>query len=453
MLVAGLVVLMVAVWLGGGVTEDGTSTDEILQLLAIPVLMLGLLALDSRPPRDRLLRCGLFAAGLVVVVPAIQLLPLLESAWEIAPARDALAADLARAGVGALHPHWTLGPEATERALWSMLPALAAFIAGIAVPAANRRHAVAAIVLLVFANTLFAIFQAGLPEESALRLYATAGFGGLLISANHQATALIIGMVLATSLAVDAWRRGQARGTLDLRTLGYAAAAAICLLAVPLSTSRAGVALALPALAATLFLCGGVSLVRLHRSRRVAVAAACLLALALAGTYIALGWMGIEEAEGLRPALSKAGIDIARAQSPWGGGMGNFVQLFEQQAPDALLLNTYVNHVHNEYVQWWLSGGWLALCALLAVSAVLVASGWRILRWREPGRDRAIAASAFVAICATLAHSWVDYPLRTTTLMTTTAMLAGLMLACLADASAGSRRPASRDGEGHGQPA
>ena len=33
-----------------------------------------------------------------------------------------------------------------------------------------------------------------------------------------------------------------------------------------------------------------------------------------------------------------------------------------------------------------------------------------------------------------LAHSWADYPLRTITLMTTTAALAGLMLATLQDA-------------------
>ena len=71
--------------------------------------------------------------------------------------------------------------------------------------------------------------------------------------------------------------------------------------------------------------------------------------------------------------------------------------------------------------------------------AVLALCAWRLVR--SEGRRAALAAGCFAAICAVLAHSWADYPLRTLALMSTTGALAGLMLASLADASPrGSRR-------------
>ncbi len=103
-------------------------------------------------------------------------------------------------------------------------------------------------------------------------------------------------------------------------------------------------------------------------------------------------------------------------------------------------LAQYVNHAHNEYAQWWFEAGWPGMLVLVLVLALLAASGWRIFRLRGRGGNAILAGACFVAICAVMAHSWADYPLRTTTLMTTTAMLAGVMLAALADASERSRR-------------
>ena len=109
--------------------------------------------------------------------------------------------------------------------------------------------------------------------------------------------------------------------------------------------------------------------------------------------------------------------------------------MFEQAAPSSLWLAQYVNHAHNEYAQWWLTAGWLGMLVLACVLALLAVVGMGIARLRGRGSNAILAAASFVAVAVVLAHSWADYPLRTTTLMATTATLAGVMLAALADAS------------------
>ena len=98
--------------------------------------------------------------------------------------------------------------------------------------------------LLIVANIGFGLFQAGLPPASPLRLYPGwgNGFGGVLVSVNHQATALIIGMLLSLGL----WARTRAhRQSPWWQRLVYPLIALVCLFAIPLTGSRAGMVLAL----------------------------------------------------------------------------------------------------------------------------------------------------------------------------------------------------------------
>ena len=438
LLLPALLTLLLAVWLGGGVTQDDTSIDEWLQLLALPLLAAAAMVLVAEFPDDRYRRSGLAVALLIAAVPLVQLLPIPGAVWNLPPARDALAVDLGQAGVAVFPKHWTMAPQASESALWSLMPALAAFFAAMALDVGHRRRLVQAIVLLVVLNVAFAFFQTGLPQGSQLRLYQDfdAGFGGLLVNRNHQATACIIGMVLAVGLAVEAQGRIERGETRPHMQWWYAGLAGCLLLMVPLSTARAGMAIAFPALAAILLLAGVLRPSRIGRSRRATALALVLALVAIVGVRAALGWAAVDEAEELRHTMAVATVAAGETQAPLGSGVGSFVQVFEQSAPPALQLRRYVNHAHNEYAQWWLEAGWLAMLALASALVVLAMCGWRIAALRIRNGHAALAASGFVAICAVLAHSWADYPLRTTTLMTTTAALAGLMLATLQEARA-----------------
>ena len=434
-LLPAVFVLLIACWLGGGATEEPRAIDEWLLLLSLPVLVLAVATHLSEVGAPRgLVRLGVAAALLIAAVPALQLLPLGQGA-QLGEARQALAVDLAVAGVGA-NTRWTLSPEATERALWALLPALAMFLGALALPAKQRRRLLQLLLVLVLVNVAVAFFQAGLPRDSSLRLYPDfiGGFGGLLVNTNHQGTALIIGMVLATGLALEARLRAGAGKADAHRPWWYAALAVACLLLVPLSTSRAAMVIALPALAVTLALAGGLRLARITRSKRSALLAVGIGALAIIGVRAALGWMAVDQAEELRHIIAGATLQAGQAHAPLGSGIGSFTAAFEALAPPSLWLPRYVNHAHNEFAQWWLTGGWWAMLALGCVLVLLAVVAWRLLQVQGRGRQAVIAAASFVAILAALAHSWADYPLRTTTLMATVAALAGVLLAALQQA-------------------
>lgn len=435
-LLPGSFVLLFAAWLGGGVTQDDTAIDEWLQLLALPLLLASAVALVAQFPEDGYRRCGIAVALLVAAVPLLQLLPTPAFGWNLPPARDALAVDLAQAGIASFPKRWTLAPQATEAALWALMPALGAFFAAMALHARHRRRLVQAIVLLVVLNVGFAFFQVGLPQGSQWRLYRDfdAGFGGLLVNRNHQATACIIGMVLAVGLAVEAHGRAERGETRPYTHVWYASLAGVLLLMVPLSTARAGMPIAFASLVLVLVLTGVSRVSRIGRSKRATALAVGLVIVAVIGVRTALGWAAVDQAEELRHTMTAAAVAVGNTQAPLGSGMGSFIPVFEQSAPPALQLARYVNHAHNEYAQWWLEAGWLGMLALACTLALLVFCGWRLAMLHVRGSNAALASACFVAVCAVLAHSWVDFPLRTTTLMTTTAALAGLMLATLREA-------------------
>ncbi|RZL04576.1 MAG: O-antigen ligase domain-containing protein, partial [Rubrivivax sp.] len=244
-----------------------------------------------------------------------------------------------------------------------------------------------------------------------------------------SATCCSRSLVLAIGLAIDSFRLSRRGHGHPKSYLAYAAFALFCLLMIPLTTSRAGLVIALPALAGVLVLAGSLRALRRRENRPLAIGTLVALLLAFIGVRAALGWMAIDEAEELRHTLTTATLAMAKGQSPLGGGIGSFIPLFEQDAPRALWLNTYVNHAHNEYAQWWLTAGWLGLAVIAVVGAWLAVLVISLARTRGDGVDKAPAAACMVALLAMLAHSWVDYPLRTTTLMTLAGVLTGLMVA------------------------
>jgi O-antigen ligase len=416
-------------WFGGGPTLDVTPLDEWLSLLAwVPIVMAGA-ALIFMPPQGRLARIALVAAIVVPLVPLFQLATLPEALLRVSPAREAVSADLAIAGV-TTGPHaWSLWPETTLRSLNALLPALACFL-GALVVGEGRRSMLALVALgLVLANLVFGFFQVGLPVNSAMRLYSDngSGFGGVFVNGNHQATALIIGMLLALGLCAreSRWRRdrGQPRGG---KTVGFGAAALVCLAAVPLAGSSAGMIIAVVAFGVGVVATG---LVKVRRIRRNPMGMAALLgaiAILVVGLVSVQRWMDLRSSDAMRYGLAREVLVLGNEHAPFGSGGGTFVDAFAQAASRDFQRIEYVNHAHNEYAQWWLEAGWPGILLIILVLGVLATAGWRLLRTRP--RDP-IAVACWLAVACVLVHSLVDFPLRTTALMSMTALLAGFAIA------------------------
>ena len=417
---------LIVVFAFGGPTLDVTATDQWLQLAALPVLLLAGIALLLDPPRARLTRGAMLAALAIACVPLLQLLPLPSGLWGLPAARGALVLDLADAGIDA-PARWSLHPEATLRSLLALLPAMACFFAVIALGPNRLQRLPQVMVGMVLANLAFGFVQVGLHPDSALRLHPGigSGFSGVLVNDNHQGTALVIGMVLALGLWARARRQtlhGQPR---RLRDGVWPLAALACIAALPLSGSRAAMIIALVAGAVTVAASGLVPVHRLRHSRRALAGAVLALALVALGSFSAWRWMQVDALDESRQAMAGETIVVGQRHAPLGSGIGSFVDVFAQDAawtPD-FQRREYINHAHNEYAQWWMTGGVPALAVLALSLGVLAWAGAAVLRH---GRRHPVAAASWLALLVVLAHSIVDFPLRTLSLMSVSASLAAL---------------------------
>jgi len=442
---------LVLVWFGGGVTVDVTPLDEWLMLLALVPLGLAAVVLTAQTPSPPLVRLAVLAAILILAIPLLQLLVLPEAVGGWSAMRTDLASDLRMAGMTPGSHAWTLWPEATTRALLALLPALGCFLCALTLGETHRRRLALVVLVLVLANLVFGFFQIGLPPTSSLRLYTHngTGIGGVLVNGNHQGTALIVGMLLALGLWSRERRlqreRGQPQG---LKAAAYATAAFACLAAVPLTGSSGAMVIAIIAFGGGVFATGLLSLRRIRQSRGGMAAGMGALAVLALGLISAQRWINLRGTDATRYDLAREVTALGMRHAPFGSGVGTFVDSFAQSASPQFESGPYVNHAHNEFAQWWFEAGWPGLALLAFALALLGAAGWRLLRDRH--RDP-IAIACWLAVVAMLAHSWVDFPLRTLSLMSIGGLLAGMSIAA---ASRPVRNPRStREPDGAAQPA
>jgi O-antigen ligase len=118
-----------------------------------------------------------------------------------------------------------------------------------------------------------------------------------------------------------------------------------------------------------------------------------------------------------RALIWSATTDLLDDYLPVGSGIGSFVEVFKVGEPLELVTETYVNHVHNDYLELLLTGGVLA-ALLLAIAAIWFAVRALNAWWgkRAQSRERSFARMASVVIAIMAVASAVDYPLRTPSL-------------------------------------
>ncbi len=415
----------------GGSSQETNLGVAITQLLALPVALYAAWCL-SQDGLPRLAWLALGAMSLIVLVPLLQLLPLPAAIWRWPAARQILDHDLQTAGVDALHYRWTLAPSATLRALLSLLPAVAAFLGVLALDRQAQRTLTGLLVLLGMTSLLLGILQVAGGQDSPLILFTQWGpaMSGVFANPNHQGLMLVITMVLGTGLAVDAARRRHEDRAARWAPWPWIGMVAMSLLVIPSTDSRGALLLAVLGMATVLPALGVIRLRRPQSRRPNLLGLLAMLAIVAVAIAVIYGWSYVDALDTLRPQLLHATWTLGWQHAPLGSGMGSFAQIFAQEAPTTFLQRWYVNHAHNEYVQWWLEGG---LMAVLAFGASLVVLAMAAIRLMSAGQGaRMLAIPALIAVVVLLLHSWVDYPLRTPALMLVAALLAGIVVSTAA---------------------
>jgi hypothetical protein len=376
---------------------------------------------------------------LALVLPLLQLMPVPESVWTLGAARSELAAQLGRAGIG-LPSTLSLNPAATESALWSLLPAVAIFLAALTLSRRGHQVLLVVVVTLAIANVVLGMAQVAGGTGSPLRLYAHTNPDqavGFFANRNHLASLLV--MTLPIALAWTGWsvaRRLGGGAISPIRVIAACVLVVALILGVALSRSRAGVLFGMLAVLGSLPI---VLALGPRRGTRRILAATLAVAVMIAIQFSLLGAVHRIDMSSLddgRWSYTTTTLRAATAYAPLGSGLGTFRQAYLPfEAKGGQPTRYIVNHAHNDYVELWLEGGALALLLIAAALSAWAFLGWRLFRARGSHHEEVgillVARAAWWAGTLALMHSALDYPLRTTAASAVFALLAGIAFSAL----------------------
>lgn len=411
-----------------------------LALLALECLALAALALALLPAaaRQRIPLAALLLAGLVAAVALVQLVPVPLAVWGALPGRAPFVSTLAEVAGVTAHAI-SVVPFETEYAALALLPALAMFLLGAQLRTSQVRTATQIVVAVAAIQAVAGLMQYGMLGGGATSARAS----GTFVNPNHFAGLLLMVLPLALmGLAVEIGDRTRERvrgrgmvgvfkravASKGLKVMTAAVVAVLILVAIVYSRSRAGIALA----------AFGVALTTLAAAPRVGGPRAygvigLVLAIAV-GVALAIGLIPVvdrfAETDMLdddRWPMIMGAIGMAGQYFPMGSGAGTFAALYPPFQPAGIL--AFVHRAHNEYVEWIVEGGILALVTILFAVALYAIRVVLLARATERDRVHYLQVGAALGVLLMALHSLVDFNLRIPVNAMVFAFLSGLLLA------------------------
>ena len=418
------VYLFACLTLGG--SAQGIWTNALLQLVGLAIIAWAAITADEplrRPARQLL---WLLIAGLIVV--AVQLIPLPAALWPNAGGRQAFAEGYRVLGLAVPPRPLSLAPYDALPTLLAVIPSIALFCAIARLKAYRAGWLVLALIGAAFAGIVLGALQVSSPDPRASPwyLYPQSSFGmasGFFANVNNMAMLLLVCLPFLAAILVSA--RGKS-------TQRYSAALALCagaafglIIGIALNRSLAGYGLVVPVLVASMIL---VVRPKSTIRRGLAIASAFLLVVAVGALAFsplgdrALGtWTSVQS----RAAMVANTAEATRDFLPLGSGLGTFREVYQLYEDHDQVDHVRVNHAHNDYLELALE---LGLPGILLIAAFLI--WWFRVSWRawQSGEAGAYARAASIASAVLLAHSLVEFPLRTAALSGSFAMCLALMI-------------------------
>lgn len=414
---------IIALVFGGG-GSPAPRPELVVQLsVALGVALWFFLPRNNRESLDKRL---LLLAAAILLLPAIQLIPLPPSVWQSLPGRQVEVQSLELVGAQDSWMPWSISPPLTLAAILAMLPAVAVMLMVSRLDLAGRKAVIAAVAILGIASVAIGTLQLAAGPNDWVTFYPDSNGRVFGFQANRNAEVDVLMIAMVAGVASFAWlgRRGVAAFTVA------GAYVLLMVLGAVLTASRAGIAL----LPLALLLAGLI----VYRGKLRPWHALGILAAAVA--VLGLGALLLRDNTALaRVATRFTGTEDFRFELwtdtiyaigqywPFGSGMGTLVPVLIGVERLEVVDTTLPNRAHNDFLELALEGGVFGL-SMLAIAAVLVA----LLAWRAWKLDRAafrpmlLFASAALVIIAL--HSIVDYPLRSMALAHLAGVAAGLFV-------------------------
>jgi O-antigen ligase len=445
-----LAVVLAAACVFGGASRSGFFGDIAVQLLAIPLLVVG--------ARDWLVRMAKherwrteylflnFACIASILLIFFQLTPWSSGIVEIMESsrphllsgHNSATSSVALSGI-------VVAPASSWAAVASAIPFFAVFFATSSLGQEDRARLAMIVVALGGVSLLMGFLQVSQGHESGLRLYTNTNPSeavGFFANRNHFSAFLYVTLVLTAVLLVVFDRMPIPRPMLNSRHVFCLVLAGMLLIAIlsgiALARSRAGMALGLAATVGMLALhwprerTSGRNVGNRSTSTRQLLTAAMAFGVIFAiqfGMQRAMSRFEADPFSDLRTALSPATIALALENLPLGTGLGTFEQTYAVSEADTNLFSGYANRAHNDWAEFLLETG---LPGAVAAGLFLI---WLTIRtiavWKGPPHSGDIVIlkkGASLIIVLLLIHSTVDYPLRTTALSSIFAFAAALLV-------------------------
>jgi O-antigen ligase len=428
----------------GGASAAGVVANAFLQLVGLGLVVALVWKRDFTLPdgaRGPVLVGGaLLLAGLLSLVPLPSILgsgalrgELFEAYRLIGMAPPALAASLA--------------PPSTLSSLLHLLPAAAMFLLVLRLTNEERRRLPIVLLAIAGISVVLGAFQLMGGQDSPLRLYdltTRSAPVGFFANANHEATLLLCALPL-TALIAGRMATRRSRSKRSGGAIVSVSFAIFIIAGIAISGSSAGYGLAVPAVMASFLI------YRRTVAGRVAAGWwAALAALALIFAYAGLqGPLGKEAFEGdlnasapsSRRVLATKTTEIIKDSFPIGTGLGTFSTIYRRYEDPGQVTHQFANHAHNDYLEAAME---LGAPGVLLILAFLLWWGRRSYRaWTGDFEGAALARAGSVIVGLVLAHSIVDYPIRTAAIAAVFAFACALMAAPAPKRSSG--EPAEDD--------
>jgi len=430
----GFWTLAAAAYLGaclllGGASAAGVAANAFLQLVGLGLIVALLWRRDFALPDGA--RGPLWIGLGLLLVGLLSLVPLPGGLGSSQPLRAEVVEGFRLIGMAppslsaSLAPSWTLG------SLLHLLPAAAMFPIVLRLPTDERRLLPAVVLAVAGVSVVLGAFQLMGGPDSPLRFYAITNRAspvGFFSNANHEATLLLCALPLTAVIA----GRMASRRSRSKRSGGAIVSASIAVFimaGIAISGSSAGYGLAVPAAVASFLIYRRTVAGRIAAGWWAALAALALV-FAFAGLQGPLGKEAFEADMSSQPSsrrvLAATTVEIIKDSFPIGTGLGTFATVYRRYEDPSRVTRQFANHAHNDYVEAVLE---LGAPGVLLILGFLFWWGRRAFQaWTRDFEGAALARAGSVMIGIVLAHSIVDYPIRTAAIVAIFALGCALMV-------------------------
>lgn len=428
----------------GGASAAGALANAALQLLAIPLLWFALTVREASPLPGQA-RALLFLLALLVLLLVLQLVPLPPQIWAALPGRERIAEGYRLLGIGLPYQPLSLVPERTLGALLWLLPAIGVLFGMFRLGAFNARLIAWALGATACASVLLGAMQLAGGTGSPAYIYERTNYGvatGFFANANHFGTLMLMTVPLLAAMLGASMIKAANRKRTSAIAVVTSSMILLLFVGIVITRSLAAIGLLLPIAA------GSFCVVR-WRQRRMPIWIIPMIVV-LMGAVLAT--VAVEPFDNDLTTSSARTTQLSRYNKyvttisaigdyfPAGAGFGTMPTVYHLYEDPAKVTRTFASHTHSDPLEILLDAGLPGALLMLLFAAWW---GWRVVVIWRAEEPNGFARAATIATGAAIAHSFVDYPLRTAA----DAAVFAAMLALMAGAqerTVASRREASR---------